>query len=76
MPFVNIRIYEGWGKDKIDQIAARVTDAIHDVTKLPKEAVWVVFEDVTADDWYVGQSRVSELQKKAAQGGAKAGAKS
>ncbi len=25
----------------------------------------VVFEDVTADDWYVGQSRVSELQKKA-----------
>ena len=34
--------------------------------KLPKEAVWVVFEDVTADDWYVGQTRVSELQKKAA----------
>jgi phenylpyruvate tautomerase PptA (4-oxalocrotonate tautomerase family) len=30
-----------------------------------------VFEDVTADDWYVGQSRVSELQKKAAQAGSK-----
>ena len=39
------------------------------MAKLPKEAVWVVFEDVTADDWYVGQSRVSELQKKAAQAG-------
>ena len=39
MPFVNIRIYEGWGKDKLDQIASRVTDAIHEVTGLPKQAV-------------------------------------
>jgi hypothetical protein len=28
----------------------------------------VVFEDVTSDDWYVGERRVSELQKKAAEG--------
>ena len=28
MPFVNIRIYEGWGKDNKDEIARRVTDAI------------------------------------------------
>jgi phenylpyruvate tautomerase PptA (4-oxalocrotonate tautomerase family) len=27
--------------------------------------VWVVFEDVTSDDWYIGESRVSELQKAA-----------
>ena len=39
MPFVNIRIYEGWGKERKDEIARRVTDAITDVTKLPKEAV-------------------------------------
>ena len=54
MPFVNIRIYEGWGKDRKDEIARRVTDAITDVTKLPKEAVWVVFEEVDPPDWYVG----------------------
>ena len=39
MPFVNIRIYEGWGKDRLDEIAKRVTTAITDVTRLPKEAV-------------------------------------
>jgi len=42
-----------------------VTETVSELAKLPKEAVWVVFEDVTADDWYVGQSRVSELQAKA-----------
>jgi len=46
MPFVNIRIYEGWGKERLNEIAKRVTAAITDVTQLPKEAVWVVFEEV------------------------------
>jgi 4-oxalocrotonate tautomerase len=63
MPFVNIRIYEGWGKDKIDQIAAKVTDAIHDVTKLPKEAVWVVVEEVDPPNWYVA-GKAGERMKK------------
>jgi 4-oxalocrotonate tautomerase len=54
MPFVNIRIYEGWGKDRLDEIARRVTDAITDVTKLPREAVWVVVEPVDPPLWYVG----------------------
>jgi 4-oxalocrotonate tautomerase len=66
MPFVNIRILEGHSKERKDEIARRVTDTISEVAKLPKEAIWVVFEDVTADDWYVGQKRVSELQEKAA----------
>jgi 4-oxalocrotonate tautomerase len=53
MPFVNITIYEGHGKDRKDEIARRVTDTITDVCKLPHEAVWVVFNEVTPPDWYV-----------------------
>jgi 4-oxalocrotonate tautomerase len=71
MPFVNIRILEGHSKERKDEIARRVTETISEVAKVPKEVIWVVFEDVTADDWYVGSSRVSELQKKAAQAGTK-----
>jgi 4-oxalocrotonate tautomerase len=71
MPFVNIRILEGHSKERKDEIARRVTETISEVAQVPKEVIWVVFEDVTADDWYVGQSRVSELQKKAGQPGAK-----
>ena len=70
MPFVNIRILKGHPQERKDEIARRVTETISEVAKLPKEAVWVVFEDVTGDDWYVDQTRVSEMQKKA-QAGAK-----
>jgi 4-oxalocrotonate tautomerase len=65
MPFVNIRILEGHPQERKDEIARRVTETICELTELPKEAVWVVFQDIPADDWYVGKARVSELQKKA-----------
>ena len=64
MPFVNIRIYEGWGKDRLDEIAKRVTTAITDVTQLPKEAVWVVFEEVDPPAWYVGGTPGERMAKK------------
>jgi carboxymethylenebutenolidase len=63
MPFVNIRIYEGHGKDRKDEIASRVTDAICDVTKLPREAVWVIIEDIDPPDWYVGGKPGERMRK-------------
>jgi magnesium chelatase family protein len=32
------------------------------VVGLPDEAVWVVFEDVTAEDWFVGQKTVASIR--------------
>jgi 4-oxalocrotonate tautomerase len=52
MPFVNIRLYEGHGKERKEEIARRVTDTISEVCKLPREAVWVVFDEVSPTDWY------------------------
>ena len=59
MPFVNIQILKGHPQKRKDEIARRVTDAISEETGLPKEAIWVVFEDVAAPDWYVGGTTVA-----------------
>jgi 4-oxalocrotonate tautomerase len=64
MPFVNIRILEGQSQENKDEISRRVTEAITDVTGLPKEAVWIVYEGVGASDWYVGATTVTELRKR------------
>jgi len=64
MPFVNIRILKGHSEERKDEIARRVTAAISEVAQLPKEVIWVVFEDVSHDNWYVGATRVSQMQKK------------
>lgn len=64
MPFVNIRILEGHSQERKDEIAKRVSAAISEVAQLPREVIWVVFEDVSKDDWYVGPTRVGQMQKK------------
>ena len=62
MPFVNI--IEDRSQQQKDEISKRVTDAISEVLQLPKDDTWVVFEDIPAEDWYVGSTTVAELRKK------------
>lgn len=66
MPFVNIQILKGHPQARKDEISRRVTDAISELAMLPKDAIWVVFDEVAAEDWYVGATRVSILKKQAA----------
>ena len=65
MPFVNIRLVGGRLQEQKDEMSKRVVDAISDVLQLPKDDIWVVFEDVPAGDWYVGSTTVAALRKKA-----------
>ncbi|CAM5571813.1 hypothetical protein ATER59S_04906 [Aquamicrobium terrae] len=60
MPFVNIRILKGHSQQRKNEIARRVTDAVSEVAELPREAIWVVFEDVAAADWYVAGTTVEK----------------
>ena len=63
MPFVTIKILEGHPQERKNEISRRVTEAISELAQLPQEAVWVVFHDVSAEDWYVGASTVASLKK-------------
>ena len=62
MPFVNIRILKGHSKQRKDEISRRVTETIAEVAQIPTQAVWVVFEDVESDDWYVGGDSVTDIK--------------
>jgi len=64
MPFVNIRMIEGRTQARKDEIARRVTAAVAELGEAAPQDVWVVFEDVTADEWFVGAERVSALRKR------------
>ncbi len=63
MPFVNVRINKGHSQERKDRISERLTAAISEIAEIPKEAIWVVFEDIEKTDWYVGATTVEQLQK-------------
>jgi 4-oxalocrotonate tautomerase len=45
-------------------IAEKVAAAVSEATGLPKTSVWVVFEEVAAKDWFVGDESVAEMRRK------------
>lgn len=69
MPFVNVRMVKEVIADnpeaKKAAIGKRITQAITEVTGLTDNDVWVVFEEVPARNWYVGQNDVETLRKAA-----------
>jgi 4-oxalocrotonate tautomerase len=66
MSCVNIQILKGHPQERKDEMARRVVAAVSELAALPPEAVWVVFDEVAAEDWYVGNTRVDVLKKQQA----------
>lgn len=69
MPFVNIRIVREKIADdpagKKDKIARGVVETINRATGIPADDVWVVFEEVAAEDWFVGEKNVATRSRPA-----------
>ncbi|MEX2241074.1 MAG: 4-oxalocrotonate tautomerase family protein [Burkholderiales bacterium] len=64
---MNIRLIEKALGDnpaaKKAEIGSRVTQAICEVSGLPQDAVWVVFENVEPEHWHVGGKTVAAMWK-------------
>lgn len=62
MPFVNIRIVKEVIADdptaKKTAMAEKIATAIAETTGISKNDIWVVFEEVAARDWFVGDTSV------------------
>ena len=68
MPFVNIRLVKeviaSDPEGKKSAMAKKIAAAIVESTGLGNDDVWIVFEEVAARDWYVGDTNVETRRKK------------
>lgn len=63
MPFVNIQILTGQSQRQKEEMSRRISEIIKDVARLPEGAdVWVVWEDVTQEDWFVNGKSVKAIR--------------
>jgi 4-oxalocrotonate tautomerase len=65
MPFVNIRLNEGRTRKQKAEIARRVVDAVSEIGETTRDSIWVTFDDISADDWYVADQSVADRRKQA-----------
>ncbi len=63
MPFVNIRIVKGVNDQSKSRIAESVAKAISAETGIASKSIWVVFEDVRPEEWFVGERSVADVRR-------------
>lgn len=54
MPFITIRIFKGHSKEKKANLAQKITEIVRAETGIPKEQIWIVFEDIPPEEWSIG----------------------
>lgn len=62
MPYVHIDWVAGQGREKQDEVARQVARTVHEVTGIALDAIWVVFKEIEAADWYVGDRSVASIR--------------
>lgn len=63
MPFVSVRLVAGRDQATKDEMARKIVDAVAGTAGMPKESVWVSFEEIGPADFYIGEKSVAEARK-------------
>jgi 4-oxalocrotonate tautomerase len=56
MPVVRVSLWKGRTREQKEKLAEALTRDISEISKCPKEHVWIIFEDVDKSDWAIGGS--------------------
>lgn len=54
MPMITVKIMKGYSKATKQKIATGIKNAVVEATGMRSTDMWIVFEDVAAEEWYVG----------------------
>lgn len=63
MPFVSVRLVAGRDQATKDEMARKIVDAVVSTAGVPKESVWISFDETAPADFYVGEKSVAESRK-------------
>lgn len=61
MPYVEVKIAGALSKDQKTKIADGISQLLLDIVDKPKQATYVVFEEVSRDNWAKGGELLSDI---------------
>lgn len=53
MPVVTVRLVAGRTHDQKQELAKRITEDVVEILKTTPEHVWVTFDEVPGQDWFI-----------------------
>ena len=58
MPFIEVHHLEGRTEEQRERLAKAITEAVSEIFKVPKEAVWIKFSEMPKDHFATGGTLV------------------
>jgi len=55
MPYVNVKVVGKLTKNQKQEIANQISDTLLKVANKPKEHTYIVFDEVSGENWAVGE---------------------
>ncbi len=66
MPVINVLWAKGPDQKTKAAAATKIADAIHEATGSPLTSIWVNFQEVDHEDFFVGHDSLTEVKRRAA----------
>lgn len=63
MPLITVALVKGRSRSEKDALSRRICEAMKDEMGVPPEAIWIKYEDVEAEEWYVGPDSIADRKK-------------
>ncbi len=58
MPYINVKVVGKLSREQKEKIAACFTQTLEDVANKPKEHTYIVFDEVSAENWAKGDKLI------------------
>lgn len=55
MPYISVRVAGELSREQKENIAAQISQTMHDVCRKPKESCYIVFDEVARENWAKGE---------------------
>jgi 4-oxalocrotonate tautomerase len=64
MPYVNVKVAGSLSMEQKREISDRISQTMLDVCGKPKPSCYIVFDEISRDNWAKGEDILSDVDKK------------
>lgn len=63
MPLVTVDLVPGRTQDQKDALTKRIIQAMDEEMGVPASAIWVMYRETEAADWFVADKSIAQIRK-------------
>ena len=69
MPLVTVDMLPGRTQEQKDALSKRIVEAMGEEMDVPPQAIWIIYRDTDAGDWFMADKSLAQIKREREAGG-------